>query len=45
MGSTPIVGSRCKQLSFRQIQLLYSPCADLYALGFGGELVENPEVR
>ena len=23
--------------------LLYSPCADLYALGFGGQLLEKPE--
>ena len=30
-------------VSLNQTQLLYSPCADLYALGFGGELLEKTE--
>ncbi len=28
-------------LSLSPTQLLYSPCADLYALGFGGKLIES----
>lgn len=30
-------------LSLNPTQLLYSPCVDLYALGSGGKLLENPE--
>jgi energy-coupling factor transporter ATP-binding protein EcfA2 len=30
-------------LSLSPTQLHYSPCADLYALGFGGQLIEAPE--
>lgn len=30
-------------LSLSPSQLLYSPCADLYALGYGGQLVEPPD--
>lgn len=30
-------------VSLNQTQLLYSPCADLYALDFGGELLEKTE--
>lgn len=30
-------------LSLSPTQLLYSPCVDLYALGFGGKLVEKAE--
>ena len=29
--------------SLSPTQLLYSPCADLYALGFGRQLVESPD--
>ena len=29
-------------LSLSPAQLLYAPCADLYALGHGGQLIENP---
>jgi predicted ATPase len=32
-----------KPISLSPTQLLYSPCADLYALGFGGQLFEKPE--
>jgi hypothetical protein len=30
-------------LSLSPSQLLYAPCADLYALGHGGQLIENPD--
>jgi energy-coupling factor transporter ATP-binding protein EcfA2 len=30
-------------LSLSPTQLLYSPCADLYALGYGGQLIESTE--
>lgn len=30
-------------LSLSPSQLLYAPCADLYALGYNGQLIENPE--
>ena len=30
-------------LSLSPTQLHYSPCADLYALGFGGQLIEAPD--
>jgi hypothetical protein len=30
-------------VSLSPSQLLYAPCADLYALGYGGQLIENPE--
>jgi len=30
-------------LSLSPAQLLYSPCVDLYALGFGGQLLESPK--
>lgn len=29
-------------LSLSPTQLLYAPCADLYALGYGGRLIESP---
>lgn len=29
--------------SLSPAQLLYAPCADLYALGYGGQLIEKPE--
>jgi len=30
-------------LSLSPAQLLYAPCADLYSLGYGGQLIENPD--
>jgi len=30
-------------LSLSPTQLLYAPCADLYALGYGGRLIESPD--
>jgi hypothetical protein len=29
-------------ISLSPAQLLYAPCADLYALGYGGQLIESP---
>lgn len=29
-------------ISLSPVQLLYAPCADLYALGYGGQLIESP---
>jgi energy-coupling factor transporter ATP-binding protein EcfA2 len=37
------VTNRRLAVSLSPIQLHYSPCTDLYALGFGGRLIENQE--
>ena len=30
-------------VSLSPTQLLYLPCVDLYALGYGGQLIEDPK--